>query len=208
MIKNLLDSCVFSVLSNDIIKDCNSFDCGNDDLNDFFHNDAPLYNKQLLGKTYCFRNEPDNKTIVCAFTVSNDSIRISNLPKCKGRKIKASYPRSKQISRYPAVLIGRLGVSIDYQHKSPNNRRLHIGTLLMDFIKAWFIESGNKTGCRYLIVDAYNEEGVLAYYKKNGFDYLFPTPEEEAVSTTKPVENLKTRLMFFDLITLSAERAK
>ena len=73
----------------------------------------------------------------------------------------------------------------------------------MDFIKAWFVDPFNKTGCRYLIVDAYNTEVPLAFYLKNGFDFVFSTEEQEKeyrciISDRK----LKTRLMFFDLIVI------
>ena len=39
---------------------------------------------------------------------------------------------------YPAVLIGRLGISTKYQ-------KHHIGTELMNFIKSWFVDSSNDT---------------------------------------------------------------
>jgi hypothetical protein len=39
----------------------------------------------------------------------------------------------------------------------------------MDFIKSWFIDKANKTGCRFIIVDSYNDTLPLKYYKRNGF---------------------------------------
>jgi len=44
----------------------------------FFANDAVKYAERLLGKTYlfCLKDNPD--VIVAAFTVSNDSIRMTN----------------------------------------------------------------------------------------------------------------------------------
>ena len=75
-----------------------------------------------------------------------------------------------------------------------------VGSVL-DFIKSWFVEPYNKTGCRYLVVDAYNEDVPVAFYKKNGFDFMFSTEEQEksyrGIVSDKP---LKTRLMYFDLI--------
>lgn len=71
----------------------------------------------------------------------------------------------------------------------------------MDFIKAWFTEPRNKTGCRYLVVDAYNTEVPISYYKKNGFEFMFSTEAQER--EYRYIENdepLKTRLMFYDLI--------
>ena len=64
-----------------------------------------------------------------------------------------------------------------------------------------FIDDENKTGCRYLVVDAYNETTPLEYYRKNGFDFMFSTEEQEReyrnISGDGP---LRTRLMFFDLM--------
>lgn len=36
----------------------------------------------------------------------------------------------------------------------------------MSFIKDWFRHEDNKTGCRFIVVDAYNEDKVLRYYEK------------------------------------------
>ncbi len=48
---------------------------------------------------------------------------------------------------------------------------------------------------------AYNEDVPVAFYKKNGFDFMFSTEEQEksyrGIVSDKP---LKTRLMYFDLI--------
>ena len=74
----------------------------------------------------------------------------------------------------------------------------------MNFIKSWFVDSSNKIGCRYLIVDAYNSDIPLAFYKKNGFDYIFSTEEQER-DYRKIISNesLKTRLKFFDLLLIN-----
>ena len=74
----------------------------------------------------------------------------------------------------------------------------------MNFIKSWFVDTSNKTGCRYLIVDAYNSDIPLAFYKKNGFDYIFSTEEQER-DYRKIISNekLKTRLKFFDLLLIN-----
>ena len=55
----------------------------------------------------------------------------------------------------------------------------HVGQQLMTFIKDWFRHEDNKTGCRFIVVDAYNEERVLKYYDKNGFLPLYKTEEIE-----------------------------
>ncbi len=71
-----------------------------------------------------------------------------------------------------------------------------VGIELMNFIKDWFVDESNKTGCRFIIVDAYNDTSPLAYYEKNGFNYLFSSEEQEAELTNHPVgKELNTRLM-------------
>ncbi len=190
--------CTFSVLTKDLLESCNSFDCGHVDLNDFFTNDSQDYSSQLLGKSYCFLLDENPKDIVCAFTISNDSIKTNSLPNSRKKKVNKDIPRIKQFRSYPAVLIGRLGVNIKFKKNG-------IGKELMDFIKSWFIDPENKTGCRFVVVDSYNEEIPLTYYQRNDFQFLFSSEEQEIKYMDLPVEfELKTRLMYFDLIVLSS----
>lgn len=196
----LLEKCSFSTLDEDVIKVCHPFLCGNTDLDDFFQHDAPAYSKQMLGKSYCFRLDDNPAIIVCAFTLSNDSIRVDILPNSRKKIVRKNIPHSKQMRRYPGVLIGRLGINKNFAHCG-------IGSELMEFIKSWFIDAGNKTGCRFLIVDAYNEEIPLRYYQKNNFKFLFSSESQEAENTGfNKNTKLRTRLMYFDLISLLNEQ--
>ena len=74
---------------------------------------------------------------------------------------------------------------------------------MLSFIKAWFVDPLNKTGCRFLLVDSYNKERNLTFYERNGFNYLFSTEEQErefrGLKSDRP---LNSRLMYFDLIEL------
>lgn len=194
----LTNNCTFTVLTPEIIEKSDDFDCNHDDLNDFFRTDCIDYSNQLLGKTYCFLLDNDPTKIICAFTVSNDSIKTNTLPNSRKKQVIKQIPRQKQFNSYPAVLIGRLGVNIKYEGQG-------IGRELMDFIKAWFINPNNKTGCRFIVVDSYNEPGPLQYYQRNDFKFIFSTEDQEKETINLPEDaNLKTRLMFFDLIVLSA----
>lgn len=172
------------------------FNCGNPDLNDFFINESWDYAEALLGKSYCFiLKKNDQPKIVCAFTVSNDSIKLSQLEKPKKNKINRKIPNTKRKNTYPAVLIGRLGVDIEFQNNG-------IGLELMNFIKGWFVNEQNKTGCRFLVVDAYNDEKPLCYYKKCGFEFLFDDTDSEKITLfgkKEILDPLNTRLMYFDL---------
>ena len=105
------------------------------------------------------------------------------------------YPK-RLIHNYPSVLIGRLAVSEKFQGKG-------IESEILDFLKIWFSDSHNKTGCRFVIVDAVNESRVVSFYEKNGFNPLFSSEEQEFLYTGgkkgDPV-SLSTRLMYFDLL--------
>ena len=52
---------------------------------------------------------------MCAFTISNDSIKTFLLPNARKKKVIKDIPRQKQMKSYPAVLIGRLGVNKNYR---------------------------------------------------------------------------------------------
>ena len=69
--------------------------------------------------------------IVCAFTLSNDSIRVDMLPNSREKKVQKNIPHSKQMRRYPGVLIGRLGINVNFAHRG-------ISSELMEFIKSCF----------------------------------------------------------------------
>lgn len=196
---NLFEDCSFGSLSDNISKiNLENFDCNNSDLNEFFKQDAIKYSKDLLGKTYAFVLDINKETIVCMFTVSNDSLKADDLPNSRKKKVNREIARNKQRKSYPAVLIGRLGVASKFSGSG-------IGSQLIDFIKAWFIDPLNKTGCRFLAVDAYNTENAINYYLKNDFEFLFSTEQQEKEYIGKEEnEELNTRMMYFDLLSLNA----
>lgn len=174
-----------------------AFDCGDEDLNAFFQEDAFSYDAQLLGRSYCFLSALEGD-IAAVFTLSNSAIRVAELPSNAKRRLVKLIPWVKQGRNYPAVLIGRLGVSRKYRNQ-------RIGSQIIDFIKAWFLSDHNKTGCRFVVVDAYNKEDVLHFYSNdnNKFSFLFKEESQEKLYNSIPAnENLKTRQMYFDLATL------
>ena len=192
----LSEQCSITPLNETVLSQCKNFSCGDSDLDDFFWNDSVNYSKQLLGKSYCFRLDKDPSVIVCAFTVSNSAIKASDLPNNRKKKVTEEIPHSKQLKNYPAVLIGRLGVNQAFAKNK-------VGTDLMHFIKLWFADQDNKTGCRFIIVDAYNQPIPKKYYESNGFKYLFSSEEQEKSYFNINKEGLlETRFMYFDLISL------
>ncbi len=193
---DLLGMCDLVIADANRLAMCEPFVCENKDLNDFFAHDSVLYSKRLLGKTYLFCLKENPKIIVAAFTVSNDSIRMTSKlnEESKLLFLQQSELEEKRLRRFPAVLIGRLATNKNFAGKG-------IGTAVMDFIKRWF-RFDNKTGCRFIIVDAYNSEATIHYYLKNGFKFLVEDERLEAKYMGIGVGRLplNTRLMYYDLI--------
>ncbi|MDE6693524.1 MAG: GNAT family N-acetyltransferase, partial [Muribaculaceae bacterium] len=179
----------------DVAAYCEPFFCDDSDLDEFFSKDAFLYEKELLGKTYAWINTADPSKILGLVTLANDSIKAQYIATSARNRLQRTITNAKRRINYPAVLIGRLGVSSEYRGKG-----LKIGSQLLDFLKSWFRSFDNKTGCRFIVVDAYNNEKTLHFYEKNGFKPLYKTEQEErsflGLSPEKPLE---TRFMFFDL---------
>lgn len=175
------------------------FTCGDADLDEFFSNDCYGYAKQLLGKTYCCCLKSERRKVVCAFTLANASIRVDDLPNARKKKIEADIPHAKSLKDYPSVLIGRLGVSQDFHS-------MHIGSEVLEYIKYWFLDPNNKTGCRFVIVDAYNAPATKVFYERNGFKTVFSTDDQEKIYRHVNEEvPLSTRLMYFDLMSLTQD---
>jgi GNAT superfamily N-acetyltransferase len=156
------------------------FCCGDTDIDEFFAVDSIDGGKELMSVTYAFCG--DQGQVLAFFSVFNDSIKKEAVPRSAFERMTGLIPRRKRYSSMPTVKIGRLGVSQAAQ-------RTGLGSQIFDFLKAWFTVK-NKTGCRFLIVDAYNSDKVVAFYQKNGFSFLTAADEKE-----------ETRIMYFDLKT-------
>ncbi|MDR1341931.1 MAG: GNAT family N-acetyltransferase [Prevotellaceae bacterium] len=193
---SFLEKCSQFRLGGKTVAEWSQFSCGDNDLDNFFLNDAANYERQLLGKTYCFALNEASSAIVCAFTLSASSVDVRNIPRSRRDKVTKNIPHEKSLSSYPAVLIGRLGVSSAY-------RKLGIGSELIEYIKHMSIDPDNLYSCRYLTVDAYNSGQTLKFYETNGFKLLFSSEQQEREYIgLSPERELKTRLMYFDLITV------
>ncbi len=170
------------------------FSCGDADLDEFYRLDSIEGGKQLLAVTYLLYDVEDEKNkcpanLVAFFCVSNDSIKKEEVPRSAFERVTKPVPHQKRYTSMPAVKIGRLGIHVDHQRKG-------LGTLVLDYVKAWFTK-GNKTGCRFIIVDAYNNPDAIAFYRRNGFAFL-TSDDKDPAAITKPS---RTRIMYFDLIT-------
>ncbi len=180
------DFVLYNLRGLEEFKCCQHFDCGDDDLNEFFQCDAEPHKTELLATIYCLKlkkaTDGKDSPPLAFISYSNDVI-----PTAKTKNFEAfqdyltnSIPAQKHYPFLPAVKIGRLGVHKEYQGH-------HIGTYLLNLTKQLFT-TNNRTGCRFITVDAYKDHKVTKFYKKNDFQFLNDSDRGK-----------KTRIMYFDL---------
>lgn len=157
------------------------FDCGDDDLNEFFIKDSVRFTEKLLAVTYVIE---DDINTIAFFSLLNDKVSVLDTDSKRKwiKKFLSKQPSGKKFNSYPAMKIGRLGVSILHQRQG-------YGADILNWAKDLFI-TNNRTGCRYITVDAYRES--LEFYKKNGFVLMKDSDL-----------NSDTQLMYFDLFQLT-----
>lgn len=160
------------------------FQCSDPDLHEFFHLDSRDGSRQLTSVTYTVF---DAGNPAAFFSLSNDAIHREETAPSGWRRLVKKIHHGKRYASQPAVKIGRLAVASGLEGRG-------LGSQILDFLKWWFV-TGNKTGCRFIIVDAYRKPDVLKFYLKNGFQAL---EEETEISPSDT-----TILMYFDLLPVS-----
>jgi len=189
MIDLTMNCTLVAVSEKELISD---FDCGDDDLNNFFNNKSFPFKQQLLALT-CFHRHDETGKIVCAFSLSPNALKAKDLPNSRQKMVKQLIPFEKNLQSYPAFLVGRLGVSKEFNGKG-------IGSQLLDYIKGFCLDK-YPDFCRFLVVDAYNSQSILNFYAKSGFTPVFSTEEQERKAyKISPDEKLPTRYLFYDML--------
>ena len=163
-----------------------SFDCGDRDLNDFILNHAAAFQKYLIAVTYACVDVDDASKVYAYCSLANDKVAITDFKdKAEFNRFrkKRGFPNEKRLKSYPAVKLCRLGVDETVKGQQ-------IGTTVLDYIK-WMFVFENKTGCRFLAVDAYLK--AVPFYEKNGFRFMNAEDNDP-----------HTRLMYYDLMDIVA----
>lgn len=160
-----------------------TFDCGDEDLNDFILHESPYYIEALLAVSYVLEHKASGK-VAAFFSLSNDRISLTDFESKTefNRFRRHRFVNEKRLKSYPAVKIGRFAVDLSMKGQ-------RIGSFLLNFIMSYFIHD-NKTGCRFITVDAY--AAAVPFYRKSGF---VPLTEEDSEGVT--------RLLYFDLNDIS-----
>ena len=161
------------------LKEVKPFDCGDDDLNGFFYDDAVYYHKEMIASTFVME---DDDVTIAYFSLLNDKISQTTITRNLWRRLRKALPHEKHLGSYPAVKIGRLAVSVTHKGQG-------IGTDIVSAVKQMLVNNKNISACRFLTVDAYKD--ALPFYLKNGFKPLVNDVEEEDSYTIPMYYDLK-----------------
>jgi hypothetical protein len=162
------------------------FSCGDADLDDFILHRAAAFQKHLLSVSYACVDASSPGKVLAYCSLANDKVSITDFKdKAEFNRFRKrrGFPNEKRLKSYPAVKLCRLGVDV-------SAKKHRIGTTILNYIKSMFVID-NKTGCRFLTVDAYLN--AVPFYEKNGFRFMNSEDDDP-----------HTRLMYFDLMDLVA----
>lgn len=161
----------------------NTFNCGDDDLNNFIIHESANYSKARISVTYTISDKEKEDKVIAYFSLANDKLSVSDFNSNSefNRFRKHRFPHEKILRSYPAVKLCRLGIDTAY-------KGIGLGSVLINFIIGLYMTS-NRAGCRFVTVDAYNT--AVPFYEKNGFILL---TKKESTGTTTP--------LYYDLATL------
>lgn len=129
------------------------FNCSIDDelgLNEFIHEEAMDYQRESLGVTHLFYYKD---RLVGYATVAMGSIMV--------RYTRLSLPFFGVKKRYPALLLGRLGVDNSYRNR-------HIGMCICLWAIGLARELSKMIGCRFVVL--MTDQSRIDFYQKCGFD--------------------------------------
>lgn len=163
--------------SNQIKKLLKNFCCAiNLDLQDFLHNKAITFERNLRSRTYLYIDNEKKNTIIGYFTIA---INYLETDKLKGEIIKILDGHASDTKSIPCYLIGQLAVSDECQSKGIGN------FLLTDALKI-IDESQTKLGGRFVLIDSVNNDKVINFYRENSFVEIEKDKKLKSIKMIKP----------------------
>lgn len=149
------------------------FDCGKELLNNYLKNQAGQDVKRKLSACFVLV-EMETNNIKGYYTLSNNSIPLSNFPEHIQKKLPKSYVS------IPTSLLGRLAIDTKFQGKG-------IGKiLLIDALKRSY-EISKEIGSFAVVVDPIDEEAEKFYAK---YDFIKLPDSEKMFMATKTLKEL------------------
>ena len=167
--------------------DVSSFDCGIEELNGFLRENAIEDLKKRMNVTYVLLH---GERVIAYYCILADRIDTKVDPIRRSMRDRLKRKADYRYTSFPSIKIGRLAVDKDFQ--SANHCEVHLGQLIVNGLKFQYATE-RQFGCRYLTVDAMNNERTLHFYERNGFIPMIAKPSDDPEATVP---------MLFDLATM------
>lgn len=165
-----------STSNNKIKKLLQTFKCDqNLDLQDFLHNKALVFEKNLRSRTYLYIDN-DTKNIVAYFTIAINTLYTDNI---SAEVIKLLDGYRDDTKSIPCFLIGQLG-------KSDLYKDVKIGQFIIEDAIEIIDNSQISLGGRFILLDSINIKEVISFYEDNLFFAIENSQDLDSIKMIKP----------------------
>ena len=171
-----LSEIIQSAASNKKVKKfLETFRCTrNADLQDFLHNKAVTFEKNLRSRTYLYI---DNTTqeIAAYFTIAISTLHTNSI---SPKVIVLLDGYKDDVASIPCFLIGQLGKSDEFEPRK-------IGEYILADAIEMIDQSQKSLGGRFILLDSINKEQVIEFYEANAF---FPIEKDFGLESIKMIK--------------------
>ena len=161
--------------ANQVKKSLKTFSCAkNADVQDFLHNKAITFERNLRACTYLYTNN-ENKGVAGYFSIGITYTLTNQLDKAV---VKFLDGYTDETIAIPCYLVGQLGKSDECKEK--------IGNYLLDDALSIIDKAQDSLKGRFVLIDAVNEPKVLEFYKQNSFVAVENSTSNKSIKMVKP----------------------
>lgn len=164
------------VSNNKIKKLLQTFKCDqNLDLQDFLHNKALVFEKNLRSRTYLYIDN-NTKNIVAYFTIAINTLYTDDI---SSKVIKLLDGYRDNTESIPCFLIGQLG-------KSDLYKNIKLGQFIIEDAIEIIDNSQMSLGGRFILLDSINIKEVISFYEDNLFFVIEDNQKLDSIKMIKP----------------------
>ena len=161
--------------TNQIKKLLKTFVCTkNIDVQDFLHNKAITFERNLRSCTYLYTSNAD-KSVAGYFSIGITYTLTNKLDKAV---VKFLDGYTDETIAIPCYLVGQLGKSDTCKEK--------IGSFLLDDALSIIDKSQESLKGRFVLIDSVNDDKVINFYKENSFIALENDKSLKSIKMIKP----------------------
>jgi len=147
----------------------------NTDLQNFLHNKATTFEKNLRSRTYLYIDN-NSQEVAAYFTITISTLHTDGI---SPEVIELLDGYKDDIASIPCFLIGQLGKSDKFEPRK-------IGEFILDDAIEIIDKSQNALGGRFILLDAINKKQVIKFYEANAFFPIEDDPNSESIKMIKP----------------------